>query len=49
MRKLVHAFYNVNVSFKDIIAQHPWAVDEITDCLSGDLDRDYSKLWEILK
>ena len=49
MRKLVHAFYNVNISFKDIITQYPWAIDEITDCLSGDLDRDYSKLWEILK
>ena len=49
MRKLVHAFYNINISFKDIIARYPWAVDEITDCLSGELDRDYSKLWEILK
>jgi flavin-dependent dehydrogenase len=49
MRKLVHAFYNINVSFKDIIRQHPWAVDQITDCLSGDLERDYTKLWDILK
>ncbi len=48
MRKLVHAFYNVNVSFKDIINKHPWVADKITDCLSGDLDKDYADLWEII-
>jgi flavin-dependent dehydrogenase len=49
MRKLIHAFYNINLSFKDIIQQHPWAVDQITDCLSGDLERDYAELWNLLK
>jgi flavin-dependent dehydrogenase len=48
MRKLVHAFYNVNISFKDIIALHPWVADKITDCLSGDLNKDYSDLWAVL-
>lgn len=48
MRKLVHAFYNINISFKDIITKHPWVSDKITDCLSGDLDKDYSELWEVL-
>lgn len=49
MRRLIHAFYNVNVSFKDIVRQHPWAVNQITDCLSGDLDKDYTELWNVLK
>lgn len=49
MRKLVHAFYNVNISFKDIMKQHPWAVNQITDCLSGDLETDYNELWKVLK
>ena len=48
MRKLIHAFYNVNISFKDIMKQHPWAVNQITDCLSGDLETDYTELWKIL-
>ena len=48
MRKLVYAFYNVNISFKDIIKQHPWVSDKITDCLSGDLEKDYSELWRVL-
>jgi flavin-dependent dehydrogenase len=49
MRKLIHAFYNVNISFKDIMQQHPWAINQITDCLSGDLEMDYTELWSILK
>lgn len=49
MRKLIHAFYNVNISFKDIMQQHPWAINQITDCLSGDLEIDYTELWSILK
>lgn len=49
MRKLIHAFYNVNISFKDIMQNYPWAVDQITNCLSGDLEMDYTELWSILK
>jgi flavin-dependent dehydrogenase len=46
MRKLVYAFYNPDFSFKDVVMRHPEAGDQITDCLSGDLNRDYSQLWE---
>lgn len=49
MRKLIHAFYNVDTSFKEILHQHPWAIDQITDCLSGDLEKDYTALWSVLK
>ncbi|MGV3661770.1 MAG: NAD(P)/FAD-dependent oxidoreductase [Prosthecobacter sp.] len=45
MRKLVYAFYDPNFSFKDVIAKYPDAGGEITDCLSGDVNKDYSSLW----
>ena len=45
MRKLVYAFYDPQFSFKDLIMRFPEAADAVTDCLSGDLGRDYSTLW----
>lgn len=45
MRKLVCAFYDQNFSFRDIIKKHPEASGLITDCLSGDVNKDYSELW----
>ena len=45
MRKLVYAFYNPAFSFRDVIERYPEAGDLITDCLSGDLNRDYKQLW----
>ncbi|MFM2142378.1 MAG: hypothetical protein RLZZ476_922, partial [Verrucomicrobiota bacterium] len=45
MRKLVYAFYNPNFSFKDVVMKYPDAGGEITDCLSGDVNKDYSSLW----
>lgn len=48
MRKLVYAFYDPNFSFKQVIDKHPEAGGLITDCLSGDLNKDFSKLWEAI-
>ena len=45
MRKLVYAFYNESFSFKDVIMKYPDAGALITDCLSGDVNRDFSQLW----
>ncbi len=45
MRKLVYAFYNPAFSFKQVIEKYPDAAGEITDCLSGDVDKDFSQLW----
>lgn len=45
MRKLVYAFYDPNFSFKDVVMKYPEAGAEITDCLSGDLNKDYTPLW----
>jgi flavin-dependent dehydrogenase len=45
MRKLVYAFYNPDFSFREVIKRHPDAAGLITDCLSGDVSRDFSQLW----
>ncbi len=45
MRKLVYAFYNPKFSFKEVVMKYPEAGDEITDCLSGDVNKDYASLW----
>jgi flavin-dependent dehydrogenase len=45
MRKLVYAFYSPDFSFKQVIDRHPDAAGEITDCLSGDVGKDFSALW----
>ncbi len=49
MRKLVYAFYDPDFSFKDVVTRHPDAAGEITDCLSGDVNKDYSRLWERIR
>jgi flavin-dependent dehydrogenase len=46
MRKLVYAFYNPDFSFKKLIDKHPDAAGLITDCLSGDVNKDFSELWQ---
>lgn len=45
MRKLVYAFYSRDFSFKDVIMKYPESAAEITDCLSGNVDKDFSTLW----
>jgi flavin-dependent dehydrogenase len=49
MRKLVYAFYEPNFSFKDVVMKYPEAGDDITDCLSGDLNKDYTQLWDRIR
>ena len=49
MRKLIYAFYNPNFSFKEVVMKYPDAGGEITDCLSGDVNKDYSSLWEKIR
>jgi flavin-dependent dehydrogenase len=46
MRKLVYAFYDLNFSFADLTKKYPAAVGTVTDCLSGDVDKDFSQLWK---
>jgi flavin-dependent dehydrogenase len=45
MRKLIYAFYNPNFSFRLVTDKYPEAAGLITDCLSGDVNKDFSQLW----
>jgi flavin-dependent dehydrogenase len=45
MRKLVYAFYDPRFSFRSLIKKYPEAAGEVTDCLSGDVNKDFSELW----
>jgi len=46
MRKLVYAFYDPNFSFRELTDKYPDLAGELTDCLSGDVNKDFSRLWE---
>jgi flavin-dependent dehydrogenase len=46
MRKLVYAFYNPKFSFRELTDKYPDLAGDITDCLSGDVNKDYSRLFE---
>ena len=45
MRKLVYAFYHPKFSFRQLTNKHPDAAGWVTDCLSGDVNKDFSVLW----
>ena len=49
MRKLVYAFYDPKFSFKKVIDKYPEATGEITDCLSGDVNKDFTPLWNKIR
>jgi flavin-dependent dehydrogenase len=49
MRKLVYAFYEPDFSFKDVVMRFPEAGGYITDCLSGDINKDFGPLWEQIR
>jgi flavin-dependent dehydrogenase len=48
MRKLVYAFYDPRFSFRDLTDKHPHLAGDLTDCLSGDVNKDFSRLWEAI-
>ena len=41
MRKLVHAFYEGDFNFGQFLEKYPNYRSDLTDCLIGDLDRDF--------
>ena len=49
MRKLVYAFYDPDFSFKQVIDKYPEAIGELTDCLSGDVNKDFTPLWNKIR
>ncbi|MSU33765.1 MAG: NAD(P)/FAD-dependent oxidoreductase [Pedosphaera sp.] len=48
MRKLVYAFYDPNVSFKTVTEKFPEVHGDIIDCLSGDVNKDFGRLFRAL-
>ena len=45
MRKLVYAFYDPNFSFRELTDKYPDLAGDVTDCLSGDVNKDFTKLF----
>jgi flavin-dependent dehydrogenase len=45
MRRLVYAFYHPKFSFRTLTNKYPDAAGSVTDCLSGDVNKDFSALW----
>ncbi len=48
MRKLVYAFYDPAFSFRAVIDRQAELAGDITDCLSGDVEKDFSRLFSIV-
>ena len=48
MRKLVYAFYNENFSFRELTKKYPDLAGDVTDCLSGDVNKDFSRLFNAI-
>ncbi len=46
MRKLVYAFYDKNFRFGDMLRKYPELKGDVTDCLIGNLFRDFEPLFE---
>jgi hypothetical protein len=49
MRRLVYAFYNQNFSFRALTDKYPELAGEVTDCLSGDVNKDYTRLFRAIE
>ncbi|MEX2215390.1 MAG: NAD(P)/FAD-dependent oxidoreductase [Phycisphaeraceae bacterium] len=49
MRKLVYAFYDPDFSFAHVIRKYPHLRGDLTDCLIGDLFRDFTELFDAVK
>jgi hypothetical protein len=48
MRKLVYAFYDLNFSFRKLTDKYPDLAGDVTDCLSGDVNKDFSRLFQAI-
>ncbi len=46
MRKLVYAFYDTGFSFGDLLKKHPQLRGDLTDCLIGNLFKDFTDLFD---
>ena len=46
MRKLVYAFYDQGFSFRKLTDKYPELAGAVTDCLSGDVNKDFTALYK---
>ncbi|HYF51188.1 MAG TPA: NAD(P)/FAD-dependent oxidoreductase [Planctomycetota bacterium] len=46
MRALVYAFYDQNFSFRDLTNKYPETAGDVTDCLSGDVNKSFERLFK---
>ncbi len=46
MRRLVYAFYDMQFSFGSFLKKHPDFRGDLTDCLIGDLQKDFDPMFE---
>ncbi|MBC8326131.1 MAG: tryptophan 7-halogenase [Verrucomicrobia subdivision 3 bacterium] len=49
MRKLCYAFYNENFSFGKLVKKYPEVAGDVTDCLSGDVNKDFSHMFKCIE
>lgn len=48
MRRLVYAFYDHDFNFGAFLKKHPDLRSDLTDCLIGDLEKDYAPFFEAM-
>ncbi|MBI1371610.1 MAG: FAD-binding protein [Phycisphaera sp.] len=49
MRQLVYAFYDQTFSFGDLLKKHPHLHADLTDCLIGNLEKDFNPLFTAVR
>jgi flavin-dependent dehydrogenase len=49
MRKLVYVFYDENFSFRPLFEKYPQLSVDVTDLLIGNLDKDFSELFQAME
>ena len=49
MRKLVYVFYDKSFSFGKLIRSNPDIRGDLTDCLIGNLDKDFGQLFQAVE
>jgi flavin-dependent dehydrogenase len=48
MRKLIYAFYDPEFSFRVLTDKYPDLAGDVTDCLSGDVNKDFTRLFKAI-
>jgi flavin-dependent dehydrogenase len=48
MRRLVYAFYDTSFSFRELFKKYPELRPDVTDCLIGNLYKDFDALWRAM-